>query len=186
MSYASPPPQRYINSILDTDLYKLTMQRAVLETFPDVLVKYRFTNRGEHRFTRKVHAAVLKAVDRKLSYYLPLLREEENRGKGTILYLRRGIADQSPFSPFSPSDLSSLSLTVEERSWLEKRCPYFPPSYLDYLEQFRFNPKDQLNIEFVSEGKNERGEEIGNFEIDIKGKWCETVSLRCWKTTELS
>lgn len=65
MSYASPPPQGYINSILDTDLYKLTMQRAVLETFPEVMVKYRFTNRGEHRFTRKVHAAVLKAVDSK-------------------------------------------------------------------------------------------------------------------------
>ncbi|GAA5825903.1 hypothetical protein JCM5353_004547 [Sporobolomyces roseus] len=135
MSYASPPPQGYINSILDTDLYKLTMQRAVLETFPEVMVKYRFTNRGEHRFTRKVHAAVLKAVD----------------------------------------NLSTLSLTAEERSWLEKRCPYFPPSYLDYLAKFRFNPQQQLNIEFVSEGKNDRGEEIGNFQIDIEGKWCETI-----------
>lgn len=64
MSYASPPPsQGYIESILDTDLYKLTMQRAVLETFPEVRVKYRFTNRGSQRFTKKVHEAVLKAVD---------------------------------------------------------------------------------------------------------------------------
>ena len=95
MSYASPPPQRYINSILDTDLYKLTMQRAVLETFPDVLVKYRFTNRGEHRFTRKVHAAVLKAVDRKLSYSLPLLWEA-------------GAGERERFSIFARESLINL------------------------------------------------------------------------------
>lgn len=58
------PPEGYVQSVLDTDLYKLTMQRAVLETFPEVNVTYRFTNRGEQRFTKKVHEAVLKAVNR--------------------------------------------------------------------------------------------------------------------------
>jgi nicotinate phosphoribosyltransferase len=65
MAASSPAPEGYVQSILDTDLYKLTMQRAVLETFPEVRVKYRFTNRGSQRFTRKVHQAVLRAVDRK-------------------------------------------------------------------------------------------------------------------------
>ncbi|KAF8199490.1 nicotinate phosphoribosyltransferase [Pholiota molesta] len=33
-------------SILDTDLYKLTMQQAVLRLFPDIHATYRFTNRN--------------------------------------------------------------------------------------------------------------------------------------------
>ncbi|KAF8962685.1 nicotinate phosphoribosyltransferase [Flammula alnicola] len=33
-------------SILDTDLYKLTMQQAVLRIFPDIQASYRFTNRS--------------------------------------------------------------------------------------------------------------------------------------------
>jgi nicotinate phosphoribosyltransferase len=35
-----------IQSLLDTDLYKLTMQQAVLELYPDAIAEYRFTNRG--------------------------------------------------------------------------------------------------------------------------------------------
>ncbi|GAA5940841.1 nicotinate phosphoribosyltransferase [Sporobolomyces koalae] len=135
MSYASPPPEGYIQSILDTDLYKLTMQRAVSETFPNVQVKYRFTNRGPHRFTRQAFAAITKAADH----------------------------------------LSTLSLTSQEREWLEKRCPYFPSTYLDYLEQYRFNPTEQISIEFVSEGTNDAGVEIGNLQIEIQGSWCDTI-----------
>ncbi|GAA6020222.1 hypothetical protein JCM11491_003853 [Sporobolomyces phaffii] len=137
MAASSPPPEGYIQSILDTDLYKLTMQRAVLETFPDVQVKYRFTNRGSQRFTRRVHQAVLKAV----------------------------------------RHLSTLSLSRPERQWLEKRCPYFPASYLDYLERFRFNPEEQVEIKFVpvTEADNDDGDEVGNFEIEIQGRWCETI-----------
>ncbi len=39
-----------IRSIIDTDLYKLTMQQAVCKLFPREKVKYQFTNRGKTPF----------------------------------------------------------------------------------------------------------------------------------------
>ncbi|KAF9474684.1 nicotinate phosphoribosyltransferase [Pholiota conissans] len=41
LAHLAVPP-----SILDTDLYKLTMQQAVLRLFPDLQASYRFTNRN--------------------------------------------------------------------------------------------------------------------------------------------
>ncbi len=39
-------------SLLDNDLYKFTMQQAVLKLYPDVKVKYKFVNRGKHKFPK--------------------------------------------------------------------------------------------------------------------------------------
>nr|XP_023908607.1 probable nicotinate phosphoribosyltransferase [Quercus suber]POF15555.1 nicotinate phosphoribosyltransferase [Quercus suber] len=69
---ASTPPPEGIFSILDTDLYKLTMQCAVLQHFPDVPVAYKFTNRTPHmRLNRGAYdwlqAQVHKLADVKLT-----------------------------------------------------------------------------------------------------------------------
>jgi len=42
--------KQIINSILDTDLYKMTMQQAVILKFAFIKVKYKFINRGETIF----------------------------------------------------------------------------------------------------------------------------------------
>lgn len=40
-----------ITSILDTDLYKLTMQNAILRLFPRAWVEYTFINRGKQKIS---------------------------------------------------------------------------------------------------------------------------------------
>lgn len=52
-----------IHSILDNDLYKFTMQMAVLEKFPDTIVEYRFTNRGKQRFNENFVRELRRIVD---------------------------------------------------------------------------------------------------------------------------
>ena len=42
-----------IQSLLDNDLYKFTMQQAVSELYPDAYVKYKFTNRRKTEFNDK-------------------------------------------------------------------------------------------------------------------------------------
>ena len=39
-----------INSIIDNDLYKFTMQNAVIKIFPRAKVRFQFINRGKTDF----------------------------------------------------------------------------------------------------------------------------------------
>ena len=52
-----------IASILDNDLYKFTMQQAVLELFPQAAATYEFINRRESdRFDERFFRALLAAI----------------------------------------------------------------------------------------------------------------------------
>lgn len=73
------------------------------------------------------------------------------------------------------ADLETLRLQPEERAFLERRCPYLPTTYLDFLASFRFRPHEQVKFEFVSTGKDAQGVEWGSFELEIKGKWVDTI-----------
>ncbi|KAH9818953.1 putative NAPRTase family protein, partial [Teratosphaeria destructans] len=54
-----------VRSLLDTDLYKLTMQCAVLKYFPRVPVQYRFTNRTPHmRLNRRAFHWLQEQVEK--------------------------------------------------------------------------------------------------------------------------
>jgi nicotinate phosphoribosyltransferase len=60
----TPPHPEGIFSLLDTDLYKLTMQCAILKYFPDVHVTYGFTNRTpQMKLTRGAYKWLLEQMD---------------------------------------------------------------------------------------------------------------------------
>ena len=52
-----------IKSILDTDLYKLTMQFAIMKTFPNAEVEYTFTNRNKTPFPDGFDYELRKEID---------------------------------------------------------------------------------------------------------------------------
>lgn len=52
-----------INSILDNDFYKFTMQHAVVKLFPKARARYQFINRGKHKFPEGFADELRKAVD---------------------------------------------------------------------------------------------------------------------------
>lgn len=115
-----------INSILDTDLYKLTMQNLVLHLYPDAVVKYKFNNRNK---TMKFNTVFLSRLKQEIE------------------------------------SMSTISLEKEEKEFLRNNHPELKESYINYLSNYRFNPKE-VTCELDTDG---------NLEIDINGKWYSTI-----------
>jgi len=65
-----------LKSIIDTDLYKLTMQQAVVKLYPRAKVRYTFINRGKTEFPEGFAEELRKEV--KSMENLALLKDEKN------------------------------------------------------------------------------------------------------------
>lgn len=74
-----------LNSILDNDFYKITMQNAVVKLFPGSVVKYEFINRGKHQFPEGFDAALREAVDKMAE--LKLTKDEKKFMAKTCPYI---------------------------------------------------------------------------------------------------
>lgn len=74
-----------INSLLDNDFYKFTMQHAVVKLFPKAKAKYQFINRGGHTFPDGFAEALRKAVNELAK--LQLTRQEKNFFAVTCPYI---------------------------------------------------------------------------------------------------
>jgi len=71
----------------------------------------------------------------------------------------------SALNYFISTNFNKLKLQKDEKEWLAKTCPYFTPSYLEYLENYRFD---------ISEVQTSLTED-NNLEITISGPWHRTV-----------
>ncbi|WDP84147.1 MAG: nicotinate phosphoribosyltransferase [Desulfobacter sp.] len=113
-----------IQSILDNDLYKFTMQQAVLDLYPEARVAYELTNRGGTPFPPKMAREVQKKIN----------------------------------------TMASLSLTLDEKAWLEDTCPYFTPAFLRFLSEYRYDPEEVSLYQ-----------EKSRLFATIKGPWYRTI-----------
>ena len=63
------------------------------------------------------------------------------------------------------SFMANLRLTAEEKSFISKRCYFFDPVFIDFLEGYRYNPKE-VHI---------NQDEDGQLTLWIEGYWYRTV-----------
>lgn len=113
-----------IQSILDNDLYKFTMQQAVHMIYPRAEAEYAFINRGLTPFPPGLAHKVKAEIEK----------------------------------------MAALSLSSEEKAFLEETCYFLTPVYLDYLESYRYDPSEVM---IRQEGSA--------LTLKIKGPWYRTI-----------
>jgi nicotinate phosphoribosyltransferase len=101
-----------INSILDNDLYKFTMQLAVLELFPMAEAEYRFTNRGSQRFSTEFVKKLRMIVDEEISN-LTLTEDEYHWLSTNCPYLKPMYLEYLKNFRFKPEEVK-VCLTEEK------------------------------------------------------------------------
>ncbi len=104
-----------------------------------------------YKFT--MQSAVVKLFPNIRGKYQFINRGNHKFPKGFDVALRRAV-----------DDMANLKLTKREKSYLSKTCPYLPPTYIDFLEGYRYNP-EEVSIKQV-------GEEL---KVSIKGYWYRTI-----------
>lgn len=60
--------------------------------------------------------------------------------------------------------MAGLSLLKTEKEYLEKTCPYLAPTYLDFLQGYRYDPNE---VEISQTGSN--------LSVEISGLWYRTI-----------
>lgn len=106
-----------LQSILDNDFYKITMQNAVVKLFPNEKVKYQFINRGKHFFPEGFDAELRKSIDAMAA--LKLTKNEKEYLHITCPYLDLPYLDFLAGYQYDPSEVkitqtgNDLDVTVE-------------------------------------------------------------------------
>ena len=104
-----------IFSLLDTDLYKLTMQCAVLKFFPKIQVAYSFTNRTPHMKLTRAACHWLQDQIRKLGNIV-VSEEEVDWLKKTCPYFSNEYLEYLKGFYLKPDQQVELSVTPESNS----------------------------------------------------------------------
>ncbi|KAI9891741.1 MAG: nicotinate phosphoribosyltransferase [Vezdaea aestivalis] len=142
-----------VSSLLDTDLYKLTMACVIWKTFRDVDVSYSFTNRTGHmRLNQRAYEWL----------------------EAQIKSLRPTIIRREKHDPNSYLELGNIRLTGAEVDFLKIRCKYLDPDFLSYLEGFRLRPTEHIQTSFELD-KSTGDQSFGDINMKIAGRWIDTI-----------
>lgn len=72
--------------------------------------------------------------------------------------------------------LGNISLLPEELQFLKQHCSYLNPEYLEFLQEFRLHPREQVIIQFNPVGQDTGAPtDLGDVHIEIKGTWVDTI-----------
>ena len=93
-----------ITSMLDNDLYKLTMMNYALELFPEATAVYKFKNRGLQRFNQKFLSAFQDQINSLA--HLKLLNDEYNYMRDSYTYLTHGYFEYLKNFRYNPAKIS--------------------------------------------------------------------------------
>lgn len=93
-----------LQSILDNDFYKFTMQQCVVKLFPRAKARYQFINRGKHSFPKGFAETLRQSVD--AMAYLKLSKEEKQWLCTTCPYLDPVYLDFLEGYSYDPSEVT--------------------------------------------------------------------------------
>jgi len=110
-----------ITSMLDTDLYKVSMQQAVLELFPNARKVYKFKNRGEHRFNIDFLVELQKQINNMPEIYLS--NDEYSWLKSEIPFLKPAYLEYLKTYRFDPTEVC-LSLNKDNDLIIDIEGPW--------------------------------------------------------------
>lgn len=158
-----------LHSILDTDLYKVCELFDMLNWL--ALITNYFTSLLCSRLCCGISPRRMQFTSSRIGAKEDTSTKLACRLSEKFLPVRR-----YPHCPMAPLRIPStaftdLQLTDEEYEWLKKTCPYFQPSYLDYLRSYRFKP-EQVKIQFHPTSETA---DTGEVTITITGPWVETI-----------
>lgn len=73
------------------------------------------------------------------------------------------------------TELGNIALSNDELKFLQTTCPYLTEAYLDFLKDFRLNPREQVHAIFTPDTDTGSDADVGAIELRVKGRWVETI-----------
>ena len=167
-----------IESILDNDFYKFTMQKAAINLFPRATVRYQFTNRGATKFPDGFDKLLKEQIDEMRK--LKLTKEEKSFILRRCYFLDPAYIDFLAGYRFDPHEVSiklqdgDLSISVEgpwfrtilwevpllalvsELYVQETKIPKYPDEKIRQIAEEKMNLYDSLGINVSDFGTRRR------------------------------